>query len=65
VFVFTDSAPKYSKRFRFYETIDRSIAQNLRAKFEEGFRVADRSKDLKGNRQATLQAITSALAGRP
>jgi hypothetical protein len=44
VFVFTNTAPKYSKRFRFYETVERSIAQNLRAKFEEGFRVADRTK---------------------
>ena len=43
VFIFTDSAPKYSKRFRFYETIERSIALNIRAKFEEGMRIADRT----------------------
>jgi hypothetical protein len=44
VFIFTDTAPKYSKRFRFYETINRSVDANLIRKFEEGFRIADRTK---------------------
>lgn len=40
IFIFTDSAPKYRKRFPFYETIERTISRELVPNFEQGFRVA-------------------------
>ena len=67
VFIFTDSAPRYSKRFKFYETIDRSVQQNIRAKFEEGFRVADRTAGKSGlpaGLQASMEWFNRATGGK-
>jgi hypothetical protein len=59
VFIFTASAPTYSKRLPFYETIDRTIEQELARQFERGFRVAQATQGKSG--AAYYVAETEAL----
>ena len=41
IFVFTDTPPKYRKRFPFYETINKTIERELVPSFEAGFKIAE------------------------